>query len=63
MPFDPGEGSIEIEGYLPKIKSALFFDDGSKVEIKVKKGTSGLVLNIPEEKIKPIDTIIKLTLR
>ena len=61
--LDPGEGSIEIEGYLPKIKSALFFDDGSKVDLKVKKGTSGLVLTIPEEKVKAIDTIIKLTLR
>ncbi len=61
--LDPGEGSIEIEGYLPKIKSALFFDDGSKVDIKVKKGTSGLVLTIPPEKVKAIDTIIKLTLR
>ena len=61
--LDPGEGSIEIEAYLPKIKSALFFDDGSKVDIKVKKGTSGLVLTIPPEKVKAIDTIIELTLR
>lgn len=61
--LDPGEGSIEIEGYLPKIKSAEFFDDGSKAEVKVKKGMGGLVLTIPAEKIKPIDTIIKLTLR
>ena len=61
--LDPGEGSIEIEGYLPKIKSALFFDDGSRVDIKVKKGTTGLVLSIPEDKVKPLDTIIVLTLR
>ncbi len=61
--LNPGEGSIEIEGYLPRIKSAKFFDDGSKVEVKVKKGTSGLVLVLPSEKIKPIDTIIELTLR
>jgi alpha-L-fucosidase len=61
--LDPGEGAIEIEGYLPKIKSAKFFDDGSKVEVKVKKGMSGLVLSIPADKIKPIDTIIVLTLR
>ena len=61
--LDPGDGSIEIEAYLPKIKSALFFDDGSKVDIKVKKGTSGLVLTIPPEKVKAIDTIIELTLR
>lgn len=61
--LDPGAGSIEIEGYLPKIKSAEFFDDGSKAEVKVKKGMGGLVLTIPPEKVKPIDTIIKLTLR
>ncbi len=61
--LDPGEGSIEIEGYLPKIKSALFFDDGSKVEVKVKKGKTGLVLTIPAAKIKPIDTIIVLNLK
>ncbi|MCP4310334.1 MAG: alpha-L-fucosidase [Bacteroidetes bacterium] len=61
--LDPGEGSVEIKGYLPKIKSAVYFDDGSKVEVKVKKGKTGLVLNIPAEKLKPIDTIIVLELR
>lgn len=61
--LDPGEGSVEIEGYLPKIKSAQFFDDGSKAEVKVKKGKTGMVLTIPGEKVKPIDTIIVLTLR
>ncbi len=61
--LDPGEGAIEIEGYLPKIKSAKFFDDGSKVEVKVKKGMIGLVLSIPKEKVKAKDTIIVLTLR
>jgi len=60
--LDPGEGAIEIEGYLPKIKSALFFDDGSKVEVKVKKGKTGMVLTIPKEKQKPMDTIVVLTL-
>lgn len=61
--LDPGEGSVEIEGFLPKIKSATFFDDGSKVEVKVKKGKTGMVLTIPYEKVKPVDTIIVLTLR
>ena len=61
--LDPGEGSIEIEGYFPKIKSARFFDDGSKAEVKVKKGMKGISLILPKDKIKPIDTIIVLTLR
>jgi alpha-L-fucosidase len=61
--LDSGEGSVEIEGFLPKVKSARFFDDDSKVEIKVKKGKAGMVLIIPKEKVKPIDTIVVLTLR
>jgi len=61
--IDPGEGSIEIEGFLPRIKSATFFDDGSKVEVKVKKGKTGMVLTIPADKVKPIDTIIVLKLK
>jgi len=61
--MDPGEGSIEIEGYLPKIKSARFFDDGSNVEVKVKKGMTGMVLTLPKDKIKSIDTVIVLTLK
>ena len=59
--LDPGEGSIEIEGYMPKVKSATLFDDGSKV--RVKKGNKGVVITIPPEKVKPIDTIVVLTLR
>lgn len=59
--LDPGEGSIEIEGFMPKIKSALLFDDGSKVQVK--KGDRGMILTIPPEKHKPIDTIVVLTLR
>ncbi len=50
-----------IEGYAPKVKSAIFFDDGSKVEIKREK--EGLRLIVPEEKRKPVDTIIVLTLK
>jgi len=61
--LDPDEGSVEIKGYFPKIKSAKFFDDGSKVEVKVKKGMEGMTLILPKDKIKPIDTIIVLTLR
>ena len=59
--LDPGDGVIEIKDYMPKIKSALLFDDGSKVQVK--KGDTGMVLSIPVEKIKPIDTIVVLTLR
>jgi len=33
------------------------------VEVKVKKGKTGMVLTIPKEKVKPIDTVIVLTLR
>ena len=59
--LDPGEGSIEIEGFMPKVKSATLFDDGSKVQVK--KGDTGVVLTIPPEKVKPIDTIVVLTLK
>ncbi len=61
--LDPGEGAVEIKGFFPKIRSAKFFDDGSRVEIKVKKGMEGITLILPKDKVKPIDTIIVLTLR
>ena len=54
-------GALEIPGYTPKLKSATFFDDGSKVEVK--KSKEGLILTVPAEKRKPIDTIIVLTLK
>jgi len=35
----PG-GELEIKGFGPKIRSAIFFDDGSKVDVKKKKRVS-----------------------
>jgi alpha-L-fucosidase len=61
--LNPGDGEVEIEGYLPQIRSAKFFDDGKRVEVKVKKDLTGLVLAIPKEKVKPYDTVIVLTLK
>ncbi len=54
-------GELFIEGYTPEVKSAVLFDDGSKVEMKSEKG--GLRLLIPEGKLKPVDTIVVLTLK
>jgi len=31
--------------------------------VKVRKGMNGMALTIPGEKIKPVDTIVVLTLR
>ena len=49
-----------IEGYTPEVKSAVLFDDGSEVEMKRERG--GLRLTVPEGRLKPIDTIVVLTL-
>ena len=54
-------GKLEIPGFAPKIKSAQFFDDGSKVEVK--KTKEGLTLTLPKDKIQEVDTIITLTLK
>ena len=59
--LDHEGGTLEIEGYTPKLKSASFFDDGS--EVKVKKSKKGITLTIPEEKLQDVDTIIVLTLK
>jgi len=56
----PG-GSLEITGFEPKIKSARFFDDDSKAEVK--KTKEGVLLTIPKEKLQDIDTVIILTLK
>jgi len=53
--------TLELEGYAPKIKSATFFDDGSKAEVK--KHKEGLSIRVPADKVKPMDTIIVLTLK
>ncbi len=59
--LEHGGGILEIPGFQPKIKSALFFDDGS--EVRIKKSGDGIALTIPAEKLKPLDTVIRLELR
>lgn len=56
--LDCNEETLSI-GKLPKkLKSATFFDDQSIVKFKETK--EGVILNIPNSKKKPIDTIIQL---
>jgi alpha-L-fucosidase len=59
--LDPEVKEIEIPGYTPKIRSAVYFDDGS--EAQVKRNKEGLHIALSEDKRKPIDTIIVLSLR
>jgi alpha-L-fucosidase len=56
----PG-GTLEIAGYKPKIKTAQFFDDGSDVDVK--KTKEGIILTLPKEKLKNIDTVLVLELK
>jgi alpha-L-fucosidase len=59
--LDHEGGTLEIPGFIPKLKSALFLDDGSEAMVKVtKKGTT---LILPKEKIQDVDTVIVLTLK
>jgi len=53
--------TLEIQGIESKVKSAVFFDDDSKAEVK--KTKEGLIITLPAEKRKPIDTIVVLTLK
>jgi alpha-L-fucosidase len=59
--LDHQGGGIEIPGFAPKLKSATYFDDGSKAEVK--RSGDALVLNLPADKLKPVDTIVVLTLK
>ena len=53
--------SIEILGVDPDhLQSAVYFDDNSRADVK--KNRDGITLTIQEEKLKPIDTIIVLTM-
>ncbi len=54
-------GTLQLKGFNPKIKSARYFDDGSEAEVKRDK--EGMILTIPEERLKPTDTVVVLTLR
>jgi len=59
--LDPELSTVKLTGYNPKLKSAQYFADGSKVVVK--RGKEGLTLIIPPEMRKPIDTIVVLTLK
>ena len=52
---------IEIKG-IPsdRIRSAVYFDDGSRADIK--RTADGITITIPKRKMKPIDTILVLTM-
>ena len=53
--------SIEIPGVDPDhLQSAVYFDDNSRADVK--KNRDRITLTIQEEKLKPIDTIIVLTM-
>jgi alpha-L-fucosidase len=43
-----------------KLRSAVYFDDGSRADVK--RSEDGITLSIPKKKLKPIDTIIVLTM-
>ncbi|MCK5066788.1 MAG: alpha-L-fucosidase [Bacteroidales bacterium] len=59
--LDHKGGKLEIPGMESKVKSAVFFDDGSSAEVK--KTKKGVVITLPAEKLKPIDTIVVLTMK
>lgn len=56
--LDYNKETLTVAKLPKKVKSATFFDDQSKVIFKDTK--EGIVLNIPNSKKKPIDTIILL---
>jgi alpha-L-fucosidase len=56
--LDLKEETLSIGKLSGKIKSAKFFDDQSKVSFK--ETPDGIVLEVPNSKKKPIDTIIQL---
>jgi alpha-L-fucosidase len=52
---------IEIQGVDPdRLRSAVYFDGDSRADVK--RSQDGITLTIPEKKLKPIDTIIVLTM-
>jgi alpha-L-fucosidase len=59
--LDHQGGTIQLDGFNPKLSSAVYYDDGSEAEVKRNK--DGLILSVPAQKLKPIDTIIVLTTR
>jgi len=59
--LDHQGGTIQLNGFNPKLSSAVYFDDGSEADVKRNK--EGMILTVPAQKLKPIDTIIVLTTR
>jgi alpha-L-fucosidase len=54
--------AIEIHGIdSSRLRSAVYFEDGSRADVK--RIEDGIHLTIPKKKVKPIDTIIVLTLK
>jgi alpha-L-fucosidase len=53
--------AIDIAGIAPdRIRSAVYFDDGSRADIN--RNEEGITITIPDRKLKPIDTILVLTM-
>ena len=53
--------SIDIPGIAPdRIRSAVYFDDGSRADVS--RNEKGITVTIPGRKLKPIDTILVLTM-
>ncbi|MGQ7871278.1 alpha-L-fucosidase [Sunxiuqinia sp. sy24] len=52
------EETLELPSFNQKIKSIRFFDDDTKV--KYKKTATGVLLQLPSEKRKEVDTILKV---
>jgi alpha-L-fucosidase len=58
--LDFSGGEISIDGFQGRVREAHYFDGGSEVSFRQKKGN--LILSIPEENLKPVDTILVLNL-
>jgi len=53
--------AIDIAGIAPdRIRSAVYFDDRSRADIN--RNEEGITITIPDRKLKPIDTILVLTM-
>ena len=53
--------AIDITGIDPeRVRSAVYFDDGSRADVS--RNEKGITITIPNRKLKPIDTILVLTM-
>jgi alpha-L-fucosidase len=59
--LDHKGGNITLPGFKPKLESATYFDDGTELEVEI--AGDGIILKVAETKLKPIDTILVLTLK